>query len=55
MRSTRCMGTNHFTIILRMELMRFVILAVTEADFRPDMGVNDTQYELMKDRWGWKI
>ena len=33
----------------------FRMLAVTEADFRPDQGVGDIQYELMKNQWGWKI
>lgn len=32
----------------------FRYLAITESDFRPDMGIGDVQYGLMKQNWGWK-
>lgn len=33
----------------------FRMLALTESDYRPDGGVTDSQYEMMKNRWGWKV
>lgn len=32
----------------------FRVLATTESDFRPETGVGDVQYELMKQNWGPK-
>lgn len=31
----------------------FRMLAITESDFRPDSGVSDAEYDLMRSRWGW--
>lgn len=33
----------------------FRMLAITESEFRPDLGVDDGQYERMKGMWGWRV